>query len=218
MGATLYDDAIVKIFQSLVNDPNLKILKPEETTRLFEEKLDEGHDKMPLPIIALSRRGYIVVDRTKQPKSYDGIKIRAYTKDDELVKDKVLHLTAIQIRLDYQLDIYTVNLEQCEDYSREFIFYLINNPTGQVDIPYNNYKGKHKFTMHIDESVEDNSDIKERLFPSQFTRYTIRFMIDDAYLWSIPTKKNVEISCAKVIVEDIQSQEEIEEIKIEPKS
>ena len=35
--------------------------------------------------------------------------------------------------------------------------------------------------------VEDNSDIPERLFKTQFTRWTLSVTIDDAYLFSAPT-------------------------------
>ena len=107
-----------------------------------------------------------------------------------------------------------MKLNDCETYAREFIFQLVNHPTGEVFIPYNDANVTHKFTIHLEQEVEDNSDIKERLFPSQFTRYTISFMVDDAYLFSIPNKKNVEIHCVKMDVQDRESKEIIEEIKV----
>lgn len=214
MSAILYDDAIVDKLQKLITIPNLHILKPEETSRLFEEKSDESHDKMTLPLIALSRRGYKIVNRNKQPKSYDGIKIRAYDKNGkEINPGSAFKLNAIPIELEYSLDIYALNLEQCETFSREFIFSFVNYPTGEINIPYNDVNVTHKFTIHLEENVEDNSDIKERLFASQFTRYTLRFIVDDAYLFSIPNKKNFEISCVGIVVQDNQSQREIEKIK-----
>ena len=216
MSAILYDEAVVNRLQSLINpEANIHVLKPDETSRLFSQKADESHDRMTLPIIALSRRGYRILNAQKQPKSYDGITIRAYDKDGNLVNQgKALKLNAIPIQLEYQLDIYTQEIAQCEEYSREFIFELVNNPTGVVEIPYNNSDVTHKFTIHVEQEVEDNSDIPERNFPSQFTRYTLRLNVDDAYLFSVPVRKNVEIACAKVVVEDRQSHKEIDEVQL----
>ena len=39
-------------------------------------------------------------------------------------------------------------------------------------------------------TVEDTSDIPQRLFSGQFTRWSIRLTIDDAYLFSAPVEKN----------------------------
>ena len=216
MSANLYDDAVVKKLQDLLNkDSGIHILKPEETSRLFNEKADTSHDKLTLPIIALSRRGYTITNANAQVKSRDGIKIRAYDKSDKLINNgSALKLNAIPIQLNYQLDIYTLNLDDCENYSREFIIQLVNHPTGEVSIPYNNANVTHKFTIHLEQEVEDNSDIQERLFPGQFTRYTISFMVDDAYLFSIPNKNNVEISCVKVDVMDKDSHDIVDEIKV----
>lgn len=216
MSANLYDDAIAQKLQDLLNkDSGIHILKPDETTRLFNEKADVSHDKITLPIIALSRRGYRILNPNKQPKSYDGIKIVRRDKYNNVIKEEsALKLNAIPIQLNYQLDIYTLNLDDCENYSREFIFQLVNHPTGEVFIPYNDANVTHKFTIHVEQEVEDNSDIRERLFPGQFTRYTISFMVDDAYLFSIPNKKRVEISCVKVDVQDKESKEIIEEVKV----
>ena len=216
MSANLYDDAIAQKLQNMLNkDSGIHILKPDETTRLFNEKADMSHDKITLPIIALSRRGYRILNSNKQPKSYDGIKIVKRDKYNNVIKEEsALKLNAIPIQLNYQLDIYTLDLDDCENYSREFIFQLVNHPTGEVFIPYNDANVTHKFTIHVEQEVEDNSDIRERLFPSQFTRYTISFMVDDAYLFSIPNKKTVEIHCVKMDVQDRESKEIIEEIKV----
>ena len=46
----------------------------------------------------------------------------------------------------------------------------------------------------MNEDIEDTSDISERLFPGQFTRWTLRFDIVGAYLFSLPYVENVSIS------------------------
>ena len=42
-------------------------------------------------------------------------------------------------------------------------------------------------------TVEDNSDIAQRLLPDQFTRFTFKLYIDDAYLFSVPIKENTRV-------------------------
>ena len=217
MSATLYDEAIVKRLEEMTSEYKIPILKPEETARLFSVKADESRDKISLPMFALSRRGYKIANTNRQPKSYDGIKIRPYDKDGKLVNEgSALKLNAIPIRLEYQLDIYTLNLSECEDFSREIIYEFVNNPSDFIVIPYNDANVTHNFTIHVEEDVEDNSDIQERIFSGQFTRYSIRIFVDDAYLFSIPKRKNVSIECAKVVVGDTQSHREIEEINLVP--
>ena len=111
MSANLYDDAIVDKLQDMLGkDSGLHILKPEETSRLFNERADTSHDNITLPTIALSRRGFRILNPNKQPKTYDGIKIRAYDKEGNLINQgSVLKLNAIPIQLNYQLDIYLLS-------------------------------------------------------------------------------------------------------------
>ena len=51
-------------------------------------------------------------------------------------------------------------------------------------------------------TIQDNSDIGERLFSGQFTRWTIKFDIVGAYLFSIPYVDNVSIGDIKTEVKD----------------
>ena len=39
-------------------------------------------------------------------------------------------------------------------------------------------------------TISDTSDITERLFPGQFTRWTIQLEIQDAFLYDIPYRRN----------------------------
>jgi hypothetical protein len=42
-------------------------------------------------------------------------------------------------------------------------------------------------------TIEDTSDVPQRLFSGQFTRWTIRLNIDDAYLFSVPVETSWSI-------------------------
>lgn len=198
MSAKFYDDALVdKILKWLPEEYQLRVLKPEETKRLFKINADLRNDKaMELPFIALSRKSTIRILRTgKQPLSYDGMKIRLYDREgNEIHKDSALKLNGIPMTLEYQLDIYTRNLDEAEEYVRNLTFKFINNPELTITIPYNDCKVMHNSTIYIDNDIEDTSDIPERLVPGEFSRYTMTLTIDNAYLFSVPVKDNLLIS------------------------
>ena len=42
----------------------------------------------------------------------------------------------------------------------------------------------------MSENVSDTSDITERLFAGQFTRWSIQLELQDAFLFNVPYKKN----------------------------
>ena len=99
-------------------------------------------------------------------------------------------MNIIPILPTYQLDIYTKTYEEGDEYVRNFLFKLINNPKLIIEIPYNDLNIKHVANIRVLETVSDTSDISEHLFPGQFTRWTIQMEIQDAFLFSIPYKNN----------------------------
>jgi hypothetical protein len=197
MSIRFYDEAVAdKINAWLPKSGNKKIqvLKPEETRKLFTIEADQNNDRpISLPLIALSRDTTIdVLHRTKQPMSFDGIMLDSDS-------NKTLQLDAIPIGINYQLDIYTRRYDEGDDLLREFLFKLINYPQLVVEFPYNKQHFKHVCSILISGEVEDTSDISERLFSGQFTRWTIRFEISGAYLFSLPIVDNVNIDITKDI-------------------
>lgn len=191
MAVRYYDDAVAnKINSWLPKDKNRKIqvLKPDETKRLFSIEADEKNDKpLTLPLIALSRSNTVSLkQKTMTPMSFDGLMLDSDSKH-------TLQLNGIPIYLSYQLDIYTRRYDEGDELLREFVFKLINNPQIVIELPYNNQKFKHVATIEMQTDIEDTSDISERLFPGQFTRWTLRFDIDGAYLFSLPYVDNVSI-------------------------
>lgn len=198
MAVRYYDDAIIQKLQKWVPESSkLRVLHPDESRRLFELTAADNNDKpLQLPFIALSRDNTIELQSTvKQFKSFNGVKLPnnsgALTVDD-LNTTKVLN--AIPIRLNYQLDIYAKKEEECEEYVRNFLFKLINNPVIMIDIPYNGANIQHIANIRIMSSIADTSAISERLFSGQFSRWTIQMEIQDAFLFSIPYKHNWKIT------------------------
>lgn len=205
MAVRFYDEALAKKIQGWVKDPSLKVLKPDEVTRLFRIKADEADDTaIKLPMIALSREPEIEVLVTgKRALSYDGVKLRMYNSSGaEINPGRAFKLNAIPISLKYQLDIYTSRINEADEYMRNFVFNFVNYPNLTIEIPYNDCKITHESTIYLGNTVHDNSDIQQRLFPDQFTRYTLELTVDNAYLFSVPVKDNVSISSVTLNVLD----------------
>lgn len=197
MAIRYYDEALTNKIKSWIKDPNMKVLSPTDSTRLFQLTADEANDKpITLPLIAISRDPtFHILTTNKRPLSYDGAHIEA-------TKKKSMLLNGIPIRISYQLDIYCKYFAEADEYTRNFIFNLINYPNVRIEIPYNQSKVVHNSTIILNESVTDNSDIPERLIKGQFTRMSIRFSIDDAYLFSVPFMDNWSIEEADLVIDD----------------
>lgn len=185
MAVRYYDDALADKIKNWVKDPNMTILKPSETSRLFQIRADQTGDKpLTLPLIAISRNSdFEIISTAKKALTYDGAHIAATEEKSEV-------LNGIPIKLSYQLDIYTKYFAEADEYVRNFIFNIINYPKLSIEIPYNNAKVVHDSNLILESQVTDNSDIPERLISGQFTRMSLKFTIDDAYLFSIPFMDN----------------------------
>ena len=197
MAIRYYDEALTEKIKAWVKDPNMHILSPNQSTRLFQLMADEKYDEpITLPLIAISRDPtYEILTTTKRALTYDGPHVEADRKMSQL-------LNGIPIRIGYQLDIYTKYFAEADEYTRNFIFNLINYPNVRIEIPYNQSRVVHNSTIVLNSSVTDNSDIPERLVPGQFTRMSIRFNIDDAYLFSVPFMDNWYIEDYGVAVDE----------------
>lgn len=125
---------------------------------------DSGDKPLTLPLIALSRNNDLEIGiNVKTPKSYAGPKIRQ-TEAESLI------LNAIPVKPQYQLDIYTKTAEEGDEYLRQYLFKLINNPVIKIIIPYNGVDIEQIANIRVLNTVSETSEISERLFPGQFTR------------------------------------------------
>ena len=189
MALEYYDDAIAAKLQSWTpTNLQLRILKPDETKRLFETLADDSGDKnIKLPLIALSRNNDIeLLLSVKNPRSFDGLKIETTT-------EQTTQMNVIPVKLQYQMDIFTKTQAEASEYIRQYLFKLINNPVIKIEVPYNNKGIQQIANIHVLSTVSDTSDIQQRLFPGQFTRWTIQMEIQDAFLYNIPYRKNWKI-------------------------
>lgn len=189
MSVRYYDKAMVDKIKRWVIDPKMRVLGPSEAKALFQQNSDRDLDKaMSLPVMVLSRDNYCeVVNTNKQALSYDGGHI------DIVSEKKSGTLNAIPIKLSYTLSIYTRFFEEADEYARNFIFNLVNYPTVDINIPYQNANIIHRSKIYLNNRVEDNSNSSGRLSQDQFTRITLSLDINDAYMFSIPIYYNYDI-------------------------
>ena len=211
MAARYYDDILIaKLKRWIPDNSNLRVLKPDETKRLFETVADDTNDKpFQLPIIALSRNTDIeLLSTVKNPRSFDGLQMAKTT-------DLTAQLNVIPIKLEYQLDIYTKTYEEGDEYLRNFLFKLINNPLLRIEIPYNDTYFTHTANIRVLSNVSDTSAISERIFSGQFTRWTIQLEIQDAFLFSVPYRNNWRFCLDDAVLELADKILEPTEVEIE---
>ena len=207
MAIGYYDDAVTeKIKGWLADSSKLRVLAPEESNRLIQLNAEDKNDApLTLPLIAISRNKDIEIESTiKQNKSFDGFIIDRNEQTAETV-----HLNVIPIKTTYQLDIYTKKRIECDEYVRQYLFKLINNPQIVIEIPYNNYVIEHTANLRVLNTVSDTSDIPTHVFSGQFYKWTIQLELQDGFLFSLPQKKNwrfigYEVNVADKIVDPDQ--------------
>jgi hypothetical protein len=188
MSIYLYDKALIDKIKSWTQHTDVHVYGPDDTRKVFEVIADSTNDKpIELPIIVIRRKSSfdIKVPR-RQVLSYDGP-----TLDASFAKS--LQLNAIPVTIDYQIDIYCRYLQEADEYVRNLIFNLINFPSLTIKIPYNDLYKEHNCSMIISPTINDNSDIPERLVSGQFTRFTIDVTLADAYLWDVRYRDNYQI-------------------------
>lgn len=213
MAISYYDEAITKKIKNwLADSSKLRVLSPDESTRLIQLNAEDTKDKpLKLPLIAISRNKDIEIESAiKQNKSFDGLII---DKDDST--STTVHLNVIPVKTTYQLDIYTKKKIEADEYVRQYLFKLINNPQIIIDIPYNNFLVRHTANLRVLNTVSDTSDISTHIFTGQFYKWTIQLELQDGFLFSIPQKHGWKIVGFEVTAADKISDPTTEEILFE---
>lgn len=191
MSISLYDEAIYNKIQAWLPDERMRVLKVDETAQLFRMAADIKNDKpLTLPLVSIQRKADINLGRsTKSSLSFDGLHLNQTAA-------QTLQLNAIPVEVNYQIDVYTRDYYEGDEFIRELAFKLMNNPKLEIEIPYNKTKLEegqvltHTAYIRLIGSIVDNSDIAEKRFPDQFTRWTIQFKLDSAYMFNVPARKN----------------------------
>lgn len=213
MAISYYDEAVTqKIKGWLADSTKLRVLSPDENARLIQLAAEDSNDQpLKLPLIAISRNKDIeITSAIKQNKSFDGLIIGQDNRTAETI-----HLNVIPIKTTYQIDIYTKKRIEADEYIRQYLFKLINNPQIIIEIPYNNYIVKHTANLRVLDTVSDTSDISTHIFPGQFYKWTIQLELQDGFLFSIPQKQGWKIVGVEVTAADRISDPPSEELLFE---
>ncbi len=203
MAISYYDEAITqKIKGWLADSSKLRVLSPDESARLIQLQAEDSNDQpLQLPLIAISRNKDIeITSAIKQNKSFDGLVI-----GEDHTTVPAIHLNVIPIKTTYQLDIYTKKRIEADEYVRQYLFKLINNPQLVIEITYNNYIVEHTANLRVLNTISDTSDIPNHLFAGQFYRWSIQLELQDGFLFSIPQKQPWRVvGCEVAMVDKIE--------------
>jgi hypothetical protein len=217
MAISYYDEAVTqKIKNWLADSSKLRVLSPDESNRLIQLMAEDSNDKpVKLPVIAISRNKDIELESAiKQNKSFDGFILNHDAKAATTV-----HMNVIPIKTTYQLDIYTKKRIEADEYVRQYLFKLINNPQIIIDIPYNshnnNYILRHTANLRVLNTISDTSDIPTHIFSGQFYKWTIQLELQDGFLFSVPQKQGWRIASVEVVAADKITDPTEEEILFE---
>lgn len=176
-----YDKAIIENFQKLFNTGNVHILPVEDALR-FTSQLNR--DDVEFPLISTTRLGITILSsEVNQAQKTTGHLVRRDGYNNNVFAQ------SIPIRIEYQLDIFTVERWTCDEITRELIFYFYQHPTLVAHFDYG-LNIEHNFNLFLNDDVVDNSDTIEHVNTGVKFRNTLTFYTDDARL--VRSKKFIQ--------------------------
>lgn len=192
MSVKAYDDAIVSRFRSIFNDSTISILPPENAIRYIAQL---RKDKVELPLISIMRTGYSIVgSMVNQSAKMTG----SFTRRDDV--NNGLFARSLPIRIEYQLDVYTVDRWSNDELCRELIFFFYQHPTLKAHFDYG-LGIDHNFNLFIDDDIVDNSDTVNHTDFGVMFRSTFTFYTDDARLFQSYKQIQGEVVASVNIIE-----------------
>lgn len=193
MSIYLYDESLKNKVSGWLNSSKakkeIKVFNPTTKDNVFQMLADQSNDKqIEFPIIEISRDPDVeVLQNQMKEMSFMGIGLAK-------TKEKTLHLDAIPIVISYQLDIWGKDFKEVDALVRTFTFKFINDRTIPITLTTDGYDYVHYSNVKLNSTIEDNSDTPQQLFGDQFCRWTFHLVIDDAYMFTMPTDENYSIS------------------------
>jgi len=190
---SLYDEAVLAKLVSWTDKTNIHVYSNNANSDVFAMIGDETNDSpVQLPLIALRRiGGYELINPNSDSQTRNGYVL---TQNEAIT----VQLNAIPIKVVYQIDIYSRYKKESDLYCRDLIFNIVNHPTCQVTIPYNDLNIQHNFNLHLNPQIADNSSVPEDNIGGKFSRMTLTVEITDAYLWSVPVRRTFTIDSGVV--------------------
>ena len=181
MSVKAYDDSIIKKFRQIFNDDTIYILPVENAIR-FSAQLNR--DDVKFPMISTTRLGYSI---RNSDINYTAKMIGSFTTRDG--KNNNIFAQTVPIRIEYQMDVFTVDRQSCDEIVRELIFFFLQHPTLQAHFDYG-LNIEHNFNLYLNDEIVDNSDTVEHVNTGVMFRNTLTFYTDDARLFR--SKKQIQ--------------------------
>ena len=173
VGFGVYDVAIIDKLRSVFKDNTISILPVEDAFR-FVSQLNA--DKLDLPTISTTRLGITILSSQVNQAAKT---IGHYVGRDG--ENNNIYVQSIPIRIEYQMDIFTVDRASNDAIVRELIFFFMLKPTLVAHYRYG-LNIDHNFNLFLNEDVTDNSDTLEHVNSGVKFRTTLTFYTDDARL------------------------------------
>jgi hypothetical protein len=173
VGFGVYDVAIIDKLRSVFKDNTISILPVEDAFR-FVSQLNA--DKLDLPTISTTRLGITILSSQVNQAAKT---IGHYVGRDG--ENNNVYVQSIPIRIEYQMDIFTVDRASNDAIVRELIFFFMLKPTLVAHYRYG-LNIDHNFNLFLNEDVTDNSDTLEHVNSGVKFRTTLTFYTDDARL------------------------------------
>lgn len=186
MSVKCYDDAIINRFREVFNSNTITILPVENAIR-FTAQLKK--DTVLFPMISTTRLGYAILN--------DNVNFAAKMTGSFAKRDGInnnIYAQSIPIRIEYQMDVMTVDRESCDNIVRELIFFFHQHPTLEAHFEYG-LNFDHKFNLFLNDDIVDNSDTVEHINNGVLFRNTLTFYTDDSRLFASLKQKQGEIKC-----------------------
>ena len=183
MSVYLYDKALTEKLREVVGDDRIHVIPPEDTL-FFLAQLTK--DKVNFPAITITRGPVQLVTETRNQVAYrkgDSVRLNP----DHTIT-KVKHFP---MRIQWSINVYTVDRYSCDEIIRELVFYLMTYPSLEVQVPYG-ADIPQNFDLFIENEIEDNSDLSQFSETGEYFRETITVFTDNAHMFSTgkvyPTK------------------------------
>lgn len=188
MSVYLYDESVVNRLREITQDQRIHIIDPNQAVT-FLAQFD--YDKVNLPAIVVSRGPVQLLDYRNQVVALKGQTVRRNSDNNLYVKAQL-----IPMRIEWNIDVFTVDRYSCDEIVRELVFYFTQQPRFEVKVPYD-LNIIQNFDVLLDTSIVDNTDLIN--FPNTGERFreTLTIYTENAHMYSshrqYPTSTQPEV-------------------------
>ena len=192
MSVYIYDKAIAELFMNITGD-SIMIQPPEIAIRNTAQL---NGDRIQFPLVSINRTGYSI---RSEDRNFHALHKGGTVRINE--NSNVTMARILPIRIEYQVDIFTVDKKANDEITRELLFYLSLNPSHEVHIPYG-INIDHRYNLILNDDIVDNSDTVNHVNDGVLFRSTFSMYCPDAYLWAgkdiITPKLNISLNLKKI--------------------